>query len=145
MAKVGGARAGAGRKPGTLNKKSVELLHGVISEGVTPVEYMLKIMRDEKADGKSRAWAAERAAPFIHPRPAPIQRTVKIELPAINDAKDIPTAVADILKAAANGEISPSEAQSFVSIIEVHRKAIETGEILERLEALETKAAEKKS
>jgi hypothetical protein len=52
MAKVGGARQGAGRKPGTLNRKTVELLHGAVSEGLTPIEYMLQIMRDEDADPK---------------------------------------------------------------------------------------------
>lgn len=49
-----------------------------ISEGMTPVEYMLAIPRDESADDRSRAWAAEKAAPFIQPRPAPVTRPISM-------------------------------------------------------------------
>ena len=52
MAKQGGAREGAGRKPGSPNRKTAEVLAAALEEGVTPVEYMLAIMRDETADAK---------------------------------------------------------------------------------------------
>jgi len=38
---------------------------------------------------------------------------------------------------APNGQIAPAEAQSLSALIEAQRKAIETGELLERLEKLE--------
>ncbi|SEK23274.1 hypothetical protein SAMN04487976_101156 [Xaviernesmea oryzae] len=139
MAKTGGAGAGAGRKPGTLNRRTVEVLGKVMSEGISPIEYMMSIMRNEDADAKDRAWAAAQAAPFIHPRPAPAQRAISIKLPAIETAEQIPGAISLVLGAAARGEIAPGEAQSLVSIIEAQRKAIETGEIVRRLEALEAK------
>ncbi len=137
MANYGGARQGAGRPKGTLNKKHAELLAGAVSEGETPVEYMLSIMRDENADEKLRNWAAEKSAPFIHPRPAPIARPINIELPDTKSVEGIREAIAAITRAAASGQIAPSEAQSLVAVIETQRKAIETGELLERIEKLE--------
>jgi len=140
MAKMGGARAGAGRKKGTPNRKSVEVLAGAIGAGKSPVEFMLEIMRDEAQDMKDRTWAAEKAAPFVHPRPAPLQRPINIKIPAIKGADDIPAAISAVMAAIGAGDISPGEAQSVVSIIEAQRRAIETGEIVKRLEALEATA-----
>ncbi|RWQ41866.1 MAG: hypothetical protein EOS21_11915 [Mesorhizobium sp.] len=137
MAKTGGARPGAGRPKGSLSQRHVELLAGVVSEGVTPVEYMLSIMRDEKQHEARRAWAAEKAAPYIHPRPAPIARVIEIELPDTTTVQGIKEALSRLVGAAASGQIAPSEAQSLSALIEGQRKAIETGELLERLEALE--------
>lgn len=42
-----------------------------------------------------------------------------------------------VLKAMAKGEISPSEAQSLMSVIELSRKAVETFEVIARLDRLE--------
>ncbi|PYE98919.1 hypothetical protein C8J35_103520 [Rhizobium sp. PP-F2F-G38] len=141
MAKTGGARAGAGRKPGSLNRRTVEVLDRALSRGLSPVEYMLNMMRDEAAKPDDRAWAAEKAAPYVHPRPAPIQRPITIDLPTIDTADAIPAAISSVLAAVGRGDIAPGEAQSLVSIIDAQRKAIETGEIVRRLEALEARAA----
>ncbi|MBY2932706.1 hypothetical protein [Rhizobium leguminosarum] len=137
MSKVGGPRPGSGRKPGTLNQRTVELTADILGSGKTPLQYLLEVMVDESADQKRRDWAAEKAAAFIHPRPAPTPRTVQLQLPTIDTAKDMPGAIAGVLKAVTEGEISPSEAQSVVAIIEAQRKAVETTHLLERIEALE--------
>lgn len=137
MAKVGGAREGAGRKPGSLNQRTVEMLANAAAEGLLPVEYMLNVMRDETADPKDRSWVAEKAAPYIHARPAPLQRTVEIDLPTADTAEWVKKAMAVLIKAAAEGQIAPAEAQSIATLIEGQRKAIETADILERLEKLE--------
>ena len=42
-----------------------------------------------------------------------------------------------IIAAMGKSELSPSEGQSFMSVIETRRKAIETGELLARIAALE--------
>jgi|GEM_PF-653695 len=137
MAKQGGARPGSGRKPGSPNRKSAEVLSAALEEGITPVEYMLGIMRDETKDAKDRAWAAEKAAPFVHPRPAPVPRTVEIDLPDISSTEGVKQAIAQIAKEVAAGKLAPAEAQSLVSIVNAQKDAITTGEILERLERLE--------
>lgn len=64
----GGARAGAGRKKGSATQKTREIADRAANEGLTPLEYMLKIMRDEGADEARRLDAAKSAAPYVHPR-----------------------------------------------------------------------------
>ena len=141
MSKLGGARAGAGRKPGSPNRRTVEVLEGALANGQTPVEYMLAILRDETADTADRRWAAEKAAPYIHPRPVPLQRTITIDLPDLDKASDLSEATLAIVKATANGQISPAEAQQLSSVIEVHRRVVETSELASRIEQLEAKSA----
>jgi hypothetical protein len=45
MAKHGGHREGAGRRKGTPNVKTAEVLANALQDGLTPVEYMLVLMR----------------------------------------------------------------------------------------------------
>lgn len=104
---------------------------------MTPMEYMLDVMRDKNASKKERAWAAEKAAPYVHARPASIQQKINIELPPIETCKDVPIVIAAIMRAVSDGEISPSEGQSLCGIADQYRKAIETDELLQRIEALE--------
>ena len=140
MAKHGGHREGAGRRKGTPNVKTAEVLANALQDGLTPVEYMLNTMRDENADQKERQWAAEKAAPYCHPRPAPVQRTIEIDLPDISTIEGIKDAISKIAREAALGTIAPAEAQSLVAVVETQRKTIDTQEIVERIERLEAAA-----
>ena len=137
MPKVGGAREGAGRKPGSPNRRNAEVIAEALEAGVTPLEYMLNIMRNDEADVKRRDWAAEKASAYLHPRPAPLERTVEIDLPDTSTVEGIDQALDQIIKAMGQGELSPAEGQSFISVIEALRKAIETGEMMDRLQKLE--------
>ena len=49
-------------------------------------------------------------------------------------------AIAAVVKEVAGGIIAPSEGQSLVAIMEAQRKAIETADIVARVEALEARA-----
>lgn len=138
MGRTGGARPGAGRPKGSVSRRSVDAVAKAMAEGISPVEYMLGIMRDVDADQKERAWAAEKAAPYVHPRPAPMERTMQIDLPDTSTPAGIDKALDAIIAAMGKGDLSPSEGQSFMSVIETRRKAIETGELLARIEKLET-------
>ena len=62
-----------GRTKGTLNKiyRQRELQKAAAEGGKTPLEYMLEIMRDPKADDTRRDEMARAAAPYLHPRRAP--------------------------------------------------------------------------
>lgn len=83
----GGARANSGRKKGTANKKTREIADRAAAEGITPLEYMLKVMRadipddleprDRLAAENMRFEAAKAAAPYIHPRLAAVEHTGK--------------------------------------------------------------------
>lgn len=137
---VGGARPGAGRPAGSINRRHSEVIAAALAEGDTPIEYMLNIMRDKDADQKRKDWAAEKLAPYLHSRPAPMERCIEIELPDTSTVEGIDKALDAIIAAMGKGELSPSEGQSFMAVIETRRKAIETGDMLERIKALEANA-----
>lgn len=84
----GGKRDNAGRKPGEPNKATQEQRDEIISSGLTPLDYMLKILRDDTMASDRRDWAAEKAAPYVHAR-----------LASIEAKHDITDALADLLKA----------------------------------------------
>jgi hypothetical protein len=113
-----------------------------LAEGITPVEFMLKLMRDDTADPKERAWAAEKSAPYLHPRPAPLERTVEIDLPDTSTIDGIGQALDKIIQTVGKGEISPGEGQSLISVIEARRRVIETSELEERIAKLEASMPE---
>jgi hypothetical protein len=64
----GGKRPGAGRKPGSLTKKTRDIAEAAAAAGETPLEHMLKIMRDPAVDDDRRMDAAKAAAPYVHSR-----------------------------------------------------------------------------
>ena len=64
-----------GRSKGTPNRatiaKQVEaasVVKEAYGEGITPLQYMLKVLRDEDRDHVDRYRAAVDAAPYLHPR-----------------------------------------------------------------------------
>ena len=71
----GGNRPGAGRKRGTPNKASAARQAKVAATGITPLDYMLKVMRNNKADPGRRDEMAKAAAPYVHPKLASMQHT----------------------------------------------------------------------
>ena len=46
----GGKREGAGRKPGAINKATQATRKAVKASGLTPLDYLLSVMRDEDAE-----------------------------------------------------------------------------------------------
>jgi hypothetical protein len=76
----GGARQGAGRKAGAITKRTREVANKAVETGLTPLEFMLSIMRDESADRNERLDMAKAAAPFIHPKLSSISATVEAEV-----------------------------------------------------------------
>lgn len=84
----GGKREGAGRKRGIPNKASAKKAAEIAESGLTPLDFMLQIMRDEAcpedADAAVKAAfadmrfeAAKAAAPYVHPRLAAVEHTGK--------------------------------------------------------------------
>lgn len=72
MAK-GGSRPGAGRKPGIPNKRTAETAAAVEASGLTPLAYLLSVMRDEALDREARVDAAKAAAPYAHAKLAAVE------------------------------------------------------------------------
>jgi hypothetical protein len=48
-------------------------LEAIAASGLTPLDYMLSVMRDEKVEAHRRDEMAKAAAPYVHPRIAPAQ------------------------------------------------------------------------
>lgn len=81
----GGRRPGSGRPKGAATKKTREIADRAAAEGITPLEYLLKVMRrkptaneDPKVTIAREALAfeaAKAAAPYIHPRLAAVEHT----------------------------------------------------------------------
>jgi hypothetical protein len=69
--------------------------------------------------------------------PARKDRPVLIEMPTINSAEDAKTASAALLAAVAAGSLTPSEAAEIGKLIDAYVRAVETTEVLARLEKLE--------
>lgn len=94
-----------GRPAGSPNKATAAKAREIAASGLTPLDYMLGILRDEKADPAQRFEAAKNAAPYVHPRLSSVEAKVdadvtsrvrKIERTIIDpvnpDAASVPTA-----------------------------------------------------
>lgn len=79
----GGARPGAGRPPGSATTRTREIANA-IAEGLTPLEYLTSIYRDESAEPARRLDAAKAAAPYVHPKLANLDATVIGEMTVIS-------------------------------------------------------------
>ena len=69
-----GRRIG-GRRKGTPNKATAARQAEIAGSGLTPLDYMLEVMRNEQVDTATRLDAAVKAAPYVHPRLAAIDST----------------------------------------------------------------------
>lgn len=74
----GGARPGAGRKPGSVNKMTLKAREEAAKSGQLPHEFVLAVARGEEIDGyrptfAERVDAAKVAAPYFAPRLGTLQ------------------------------------------------------------------------
>jgi hypothetical protein len=81
MAGVPGIRIG-GRQKGTPNKSTLLRQGELGAGGELPLEYMLRVMRDETIEEKRRDVMSHAAAPYIHQKLAAMEVTGK-------DGKDL--------------------------------------------------------
>lgn len=65
---AGGARAGAGRPKGRRTMTTLKREKEIRDSGLAPLDYLLKVLRDEKEESPRRLEAAKAAAPYVHPR-----------------------------------------------------------------------------
>lgn len=73
----GGYRPGAGRKPAAQRPKETlqvppDIRVASLNAGMSPLDYMLAVMRDETADPQRRDRMAQAAAPYVHAKPADV-------------------------------------------------------------------------
>ena len=71
-------RKTGGRKKGTPNKVPSAKRQAIMeSGGDLPLDYMLRVMRDARADTERRDDMAKAAAPYLHPKLAAVEHTGK--------------------------------------------------------------------
>jgi hypothetical protein len=103
-----------------------------------------KLMRDDAAQIVRGVIDAAKggdmtAAKIILDRIAPLRkgRPIYLDLPAMENAAGIAAATAALVAAMGAGELTPDEAATIASVFELRRRAMETGELEQRLAALE--------
>jgi hypothetical protein len=79
----------------------------------------------------------ERAAPIRKGRP------VVVDLPPVETARDVVGAVGAIVDAVGEGTLTPDEGHTLASILDTHRRAIETQDLEARLATVEAALKEK--
>jgi hypothetical protein len=73
--KKGRAKTG-GRQKGAANERTREIADQAAAYGLTPLEYMLSVLRDPTVEPERRDRMAVAAAPFVHPRLASVEAKV---------------------------------------------------------------------
>ena len=66
-----------GRKKGSKNKITRLRAAEIAKSGLTPLEFMLKVLRSKRSNDDDKKWAAEKAAPYCHHRLSTTELTGK--------------------------------------------------------------------
>lgn len=77
-----GSNRNGGRQKGTRNRRTQAVITAVMETGISPLDYLLQVMRDPAGDAGVRLEAAKAAAPYVHPcRQSSTRRTRPIRWP----------------------------------------------------------------
>jgi hypothetical protein len=106
-----------------------------------------KLMRDDAKEIVQAVIVAAKAGDMVAAKivldrisPARKGRPIHFELPEARSVDDVAAALAAVVRAMADGELTPDEAALVASVLEMRRKSIETIELENRLRTLEMKA-----
>lgn len=130
-----------GRLAGSRNKRT-EALMALAEGGETPCAFALRIMRDDGQPPDVRMNAAKIAAPYVHPKPQPEPRIVAFDLPDKIDGTGGLLAIHEsVLRATATGNVALEDARDISSMLETHRRLVETIDLEQRIARLEAEQA----
>jgi hypothetical protein len=106
-----------------------------------------KLMRDDAKEIVQAVIVAAKAGDMVAAKivldrisPARKGRPIHFELPEARSVDNVAAALAAVVRAMADGELTPDEAALVASVLEMRRKSIETIELENRLRTLEMKA-----
>ena len=118
-----------GRPAGSRNK-TTEMVEKLLKGDA---EKVTRAVLEAAANGDMRA------ATIVLDRIAPVRkgRPIAVDLPKLETAADVSAAMAAVVLATAQGALTPTEAGELASVIDIHRRAIETGQLAARIAALE--------
>jgi len=121
----------AGRKPGQRHKTTVmlEKLMEADSEAIVKAVMTAALSGDMSA----ARMILDRVVP-----PAK-DRTLYLDLPETATTEGVEMAQETVVRAVSNGQLRPSEGTILSNLLDSRRRAIETGELAQRIEAIEAR------
>ncbi|MDM8215798.1 hypothetical protein QUW15_06485 [Desulfovibrio piger] len=137
--KGGKASAVARRKKRDMRERLEALLAGT-RDGMSGADALALALFEKALAGDVKAFETIMATVGDAPR----QTVCLPELPEMKTAADLPRLTAAILKAVAEGRISPDEGKKLAELAGVHVKAVEVAELEKRLSEIEKKMEGKK-
>ncbi len=123
------AKGNPGRKPGSKNRATV--VTAALLEGEADA-LVRKAVELAKAGDVTML-------KFLLGRILPRERPIKLDVPAMEFADDAVAALGFILRAVAEGRITPSEGAAVGSLIDSYSRAIELADVVKRMDSLEAK------
>jgi hypothetical protein len=120
-----------GRPRGALNKSTMAAQVLLDGEAQALTRKAIKLAR--AGNPVALRLCLERILPPRKDRP------ISLKLPQLGGVQDIPKALGAIVKAVAQGNLTPGEGQTIAAVLEAYRKGIELTDIEARLVALEEK------
>ena len=118
-----------GRPAGSRNKATIILENMLQGQAEELMETAIKTAL--QGDGQMIRALLDKLLPNRKDAP------VKIRLPTVLAAKELPVITAAILRAVSSGRVTPSEAAALCKIVDSHKSAVEICEIEARLNKLE--------
>ena len=119
----------AGKPKGVLHKTTQAVME--MMQGESDAIARVAIDKAKAGDITALKLVLDRIAPPVK------GRAIKMDLPSINTLNDILKAQTAVAEAMSEGDITPDEAATVASILEIKRRALETLELEKRIEALE--------
>ena len=132
--KGGKASAVARRRKRDMKERLEALLAGT-RDGMSGADALALALFEKALAGDVRAFESIMATVGDAPR----QTVCLPELPEMETAADLPRLTAAILKAVAEGRLSPDEGKKLADLAGVHVKAVEVAELEKRLSDMERK------
>lgn len=126
-----------GRPPGARNRSTVAA--ETLLDGQSKALTQVCIDRALGGDSVALRLCLERILPPRKDRP------IRVVLPPIGKAADVPHVLASVLALVGNGELTPDEGVRLAQVIEQVRKAIETSELEQRIATLEQRVPGRQS
>lgn len=129
----GGRASGAARRGKRDMRERLEALLAGTRDGVTGADALALALFEKALSGDVKAFAAIMAGVGDAPR----QTVCLPDLPEMETAADLPKLTAAILKAVAQGRLTPDEGKKLADLAGVHVKAVEVAELEKRVSAME--------
>ena len=69
-----------GRKKGSFNKATAQQRDEILHSGLSPLDWMLQVLRDPSQPNERRDEMAKAAAPYVHPRLAAVDAHMDLHM-----------------------------------------------------------------